>query len=57
MIEKYLKDNNLIIAPNSLHKNIILEINNLDKNVAYKIMSLDEFMENYAFSYNKMTIY
>lgn len=57
MIEKYLEDNNLIIAPNSLHKKIILEINGLDKLVSYKIMSLDQFMENYAFSYNKMTIY
>ena len=57
MIEKYLKDNNLIIVPNSYRKKVIREINGLSHLISYKVMSLEEFLENYFFSYNKETIY
>ena len=57
MIKEYLMDNNLIITPNVMKKKVITEINSLDKLVACKVMSLDEFMKDYAFSYNKETIY
>lgn len=57
MITTYLKENNLIICPNSLKKKIIEEINKNEQLISYKIMDLDSFMENYFFSYDKKTIF
>ena len=57
MIKDYLKDNNLIITPNSSKKKVINEINSLDKLVSYKIMDINEFLRNYFFDYEKEAIY
>lgn len=57
MITKYLKENNLIICPNSLKKKIINEINKNEDLVSYKIIDLKTFLQNYFFSYDKKTIY
>lgn len=57
MINEYLKQDNLIICPNSIKKNVIQEINALDHLISYKLMDLNEFMENYFFSYDKKTIF
>lgn len=57
MITEYLQKDNLIICPNSLKKNVVREINEYSKLVSYKIMDLKTFIQNYFFSYNKMTIY
>ena len=57
MIKDYLKENNLIITPNSSKKKVINEINSLDKLVSYKIMDINEFLRNYFFDYEKEAIY
>lgn len=57
MITEYLKNNNLIICPNSLKRKIISEINNNDKIISFKIIDSNEFKKNYFFDYNKKTIY
>ena len=57
MIKDYLKDNNLIITPNSSKKKVINDINSLDKLVSYKIMDINEFLRNYFFDYEKEAIY
>ena len=55
MLKEYLKENNLIIVPNSIKKKTIEEINTYDL-VNYKIMDLKEFLDNYYYTYNKKTI-
>ncbi len=52
-----LKENNLIICPNSIKKKVVVELNKSSKLISYKIMDLKEFTENYFFSYNKKTIF
>ena len=57
MITEYLKDNNLIICPNTLKRKIVNEINSNNKIVSFRIMDLIEFKKNYFFDYDKKTIY
>ena len=57
MIDKYLKENNLIIVEAKYKKKIVNYMNNLDKLVSYKVMTLAEFRDNYFYTYNKETIY
>ena len=53
MITEYLKDNNLIICPNTLKRKIVNEINSNNKIVSFRIMDLIEFKKNYFFDYEK----
>lgn len=57
MITEYLKDNNLIICPNTLKRKIVNEINSNNKIVSFRIMDLIEFKKNYFFDYDKKAIY
>ena len=57
MITEYLKDNNLIICPNTLKRKIVNEINSNNKIVSFRIMDLIEFKKNYFFDYDKKGIY
>lgn len=57
MITEYLKDNNLIICPNTLKRKIVNEINSNNKIVSFRIMNLIEFKKNYFFDYDKKAIY
>ena len=46
MLKEYLKDNNLIIVPNSIKKKVIKEMNSYDL-INYKVMDINEFLSNY----------
>ena len=53
----FIKDNIILVVPNSIKNNILLYLNNLDKIYNIKIMSLDELIKRLTFNYDKEAIY
>jgi len=56
MIEN-IKDDSILIIPDSLKKEIIRNIRLRNKNLNIKIFSLDEFIKNLTFSFDEKTIF
>lgn len=52
-----IKDNSILIVPNTLKNDVIKDIRLNNKNINIKIFSLDEFVTNLTFSYDEKTIY
>ena len=56
-MNKYIKDNLLIICPNEEKIKILDNLNKEDKLYDIKFMTKEEFKNNYYFSYNEKTLY
>ena len=52
-----LKDNLILIVPDSIKKKVLLQINNIDKIFNIKIMNLKELINKLTFTYNEEAIY
>lgn len=52
-----IKDNSILIIPNTLKNDIIKDIRLNNKNINIKVFTLDEFITNLTFNYDEKTIY
>jgi len=53
----FIKDNSILIVPNTQKNNIIENLRNINKNINVKIFSMEEFIKNITFTYDEKTIY
>ena len=53
----FIKDNSILIVPNTQKNSIIEKLRNINKNINVKIFSMEEFIKNLTFTYDEKTIY
>lgn len=56
-IEKYLKNNTLIVCPNSYKDNVLKLLTEKKKIINLKFMTIDEYKKNYLFDYDIKAVY
>ena len=57
LLEKYLKDNIILVIPNNLKNTVLKDLNNLDSIFNLKIISLKELVDSITYTYDSKTIY